>query len=96
MALGRPIIATRTGGIPEVVDAETGILVPPCDPQALATAIVELLRDPARRARLGTAARTRVREQFSAERMIQRTLDAYLRLADTPPAGDTVRPRAAG
>jgi glycosyltransferase involved in cell wall biosynthesis len=96
MALGRPIIATRTGGIPEVVDAETGILVPPCDPQALATAIVDLLRDPARRARLGTAARTRVREQFSAERMIQRTLDAYLRLADTPPAGDTVRPRAAG
>lgn len=97
MALGRPIIATQTGGIPEVViDTETGTLVPPCDPQALATAIVNLLRDPSRRARFGTAARARVREQFSAEQMIQRTLEVYLRLADTPPAADTDRPRVAG
>ena len=97
MALGRPIIATQTGGIPEVVvDTETGALVPPCDPKALATAIVNLLRDPSRRARFGTAARARVREQFSAEQMIQRTLEVYLRLADTHPAADTDRPRAAG
>ena len=97
MALGRPIIATQTGGIPEVVvDTKTGALVPPRDPQALATAIVNLLRDPSRRARFGTAARARVREQFSAEQMIQRTLEVYLRLAGTPPAADTDRPRAAG
>ena len=96
MALGLPIIATRTGGIPEVVvDTETGVLVPPCNSQALATAIVGLLRDPTSRARFGTAARARVREQFSAEQMIQRTLEAYLRLADTPPSGDTDRPHVA-
>ena len=97
MALGRPIVATRTGGIPEVVvDAETGILVPPRDAQTLATAIVDLLRDPERRARFGTAARARARERFSAEQMVRRTLDAYGRLAGTPPSTDTGRPDIPG
>ena len=97
MALGRPIVATRTGGIPEVVvDAETGILVPPRDAQTLATAIVDLLRDPERRARFGTAARARARERFSAEQMVRRTLDAYGRLAGTPPSTDTGRPGIPG
>ncbi|OGL05275.1 MAG: hypothetical protein A3J45_04130 [Candidatus Rokubacteria bacterium RIFCSPHIGHO2_02_FULL_69_13] len=58
MAAGRPIVATRVGGIPEVVrDAEQGLLVPAADPGALATAIVRVLRDEALAQGLGREAR---------------------------------------
>ena len=65
MAVGRPLIAPREGG-PRVivVEGETGLLVPPRDPEALASAIVELLSDPARRVAMGRAARTRVEKVF--------------------------------
>ena len=97
MAMGQAIVATRAGGIPEVViDDRTGVLVPPRDAEGLAAAIVNLLGDPNRRARLGAAARDRVRESFSVERMVRRTLDAYARLADTPLSADTDRHAAAG
>jgi len=80
MAARRPVVATRTGGLPELVsDGETGILVPPADPQALAGAIVALLADSERRATMGEAAARRVREQFSVERMVTLTEDAYRR-----------------
>jgi glycosyltransferase involved in cell wall biosynthesis len=60
MALGRAVVATRVGGSPEVIeDGESGILVQPGDPRALAEAIRSLLRDPSRRARMGEAARRR-------------------------------------
>ncbi len=92
MAMGQATVATRAGGIPEVVvDGHTGVLVPVRDAQALAAAIVGLLKDPDRRARLGAAARDRVRENFSVERMVQRVLDSYARLAGTPPATGTGR-----
>ena len=78
MACGKPVVATRVGGIPEVVaDGETGLLVPPRDADAMAAAIVRLLEDAALRARMGAAALARVREHFSAERMVQRTLRVY-------------------
>jgi glycosyltransferase involved in cell wall biosynthesis len=65
MAVGRPVIAPREGGPIEIVaDGETGFLVPPRDPDALAAAIVMLLRDPARATAMGHAARARVSDVF--------------------------------
>ena len=71
MAAGLPVVASRTGGLEEVVvDGGTGVLVPPRDPEALAAAVVELAADPERRRRLGRAGRERVRERFTVERMV--------------------------
>ena len=84
MAAGRPIVATRAGGIPEVVlHGETGLLVPPRDAAALAAAILEMLRDPARRRRFAEAGLARVRERFSADRMVDQTLGVYAGLVGT-------------
>ena len=78
MACGKPVVGTNAGGIPEVVaDGETGFIVPPRDPAAMADAIVRLLDDPALRARMGAAGLARVRQQFSAERMAQQTAQIY-------------------
>jgi len=78
MAQRRPVVATPVGGTPEVVaDGETGVLVPPRDPRALAAALRELLADPDRRARMGEAAYARVAERFSAEAMTRRVLEIY-------------------
>jgi glycosyltransferase involved in cell wall biosynthesis len=69
MALGRPIVAAAVGGIPEMlVDGESGVLVPPDDAGALARAIVSLLGDADRRARLGAAAAGRLATDFTLER----------------------------
>lgn len=85
MASGLPVVATRVGGTPEVVeDGVSGLLVPPEDPAALATALVTLLGDPPRRAAMGAAGRDRVARQFSQADMIQRTtafLDALVTAA---------------
>ena len=82
MACGKPVVATTAGGMPEVVaDGRTGVLVPPRDHAAMAEAIVRLLRDPALRAEMGAAGLARVRAKFSAERMVQDTLDVYQRVA---------------
>lgn len=78
MAAGRPVVASRVGGIPEVVlDGETGLLVPPEDPGALADAIRRLLEDPSLAQRLGEAGRRRVEAVFSAERMAEQTAALY-------------------
>jgi glycosyltransferase involved in cell wall biosynthesis len=61
MAVGKPVIASRIGGLPEIVtDGETGILVEPGDSDALRTAIATLVNDPALAARMGAAGRDRV------------------------------------
>lgn len=87
MACARPIVATTAGGIPEVVaDGETGILVPPRDHEAMAGAIVRLLTDAALRRRMGEAGLARVRERFSAERMVEETLRVYARMAARDPS----------
>lgn len=72
-ACGVPVVATRVGGIPEVVeDGVTGVLVPPADGAALAAALQPLLEDPARRARLAAAARGRFLENHTLDRMCER------------------------
>jgi len=85
MAAAKPIVATRTGGIPEVVvDGETGILVPPRDDDALADAIVRLLKDADLRRGMGEAGRARARALFSTERMVQNTLNVYQHVSIEP------------
>jgi glycosyltransferase involved in cell wall biosynthesis len=90
MACSRPIVATRAGGIPEIVeDRTTGLLVEPRDHSAMAQAILELLRDPALRSQMGRAGWSRVNERFTVERMVAETAAAYERVAHTVLAADT-------
>jgi glycosyltransferase involved in cell wall biosynthesis len=78
MARRRPVVATPVGGTPEVVvDGETGLLVPPRDPDALAAALRRLLADADLRRRMGDAGYERVRERFSADAMTGRVLEIY-------------------
>ncbi len=82
MACGKAIVATTAGGMPEVVaDRQTGLLVPPRDHVAMAQALLRLLGDEDLRRRMGAAGQSRVRERFSAERMVQDTLAVYQRVA---------------
>lgn len=68
---GLPVVASRRGGLPEIVlDGETGFLVPSDDPEALAARLATLARAPGLRHRQGAAARRRVLEQFALERMV--------------------------
>ncbi|MBN1885812.1 MAG: glycosyltransferase family 4 protein [Candidatus Krumholzibacteriota bacterium] len=69
-AVGTPVVASDTGGIPAVVaDGETGLLVPPGDPAALAAAVNRLLGDDALREQMGRAARRRYEERFGPDRI---------------------------
>ena len=85
MAAAKPVVGTTAGGIPEmVVDGETGFLVAPRDREAMASAIVRLLKDEPLRRRMGEAGLARVRARFSAERMVQDTVRVYQRVALHP------------
>jgi glycosyltransferase involved in cell wall biosynthesis len=78
MAAGRAVIATYTGGNPElVVDGETGILVPVGDVGAMTEALSRLLKGSAMRDRMGAAARARVKEKFSKDTAFARYRDLY-------------------
>jgi glycosyltransferase involved in cell wall biosynthesis len=71
MLASRPVVATRVDGIPEeIVDGVTGLIVPPEDPPALASAVRELLQDPERRERMGREGREVALRRFSVERMV--------------------------
>jgi glycosyltransferase involved in cell wall biosynthesis len=76
-ACGVPQVATDVGGTREALVPETGLLVPPGDPDALARAVVELLRDPERRAAMSAASRARHAERFTVERMVAETAAVY-------------------
>ncbi|MEM6332359.1 MAG: glycosyltransferase family 4 protein [Planctomycetota bacterium] len=86
MRAGLPVVATRVGGIPEMVDHPiTGLLGPPRDPATLANHLAELIESRALRASLGTAARDRCENLFSLPRHAQDVLDLHARLV----AGET-------
>jgi len=76
MAAGLPVVATKVGGNPElVIDGETGYLVPPADPEAMADALLRLIRDPQLRREFGRRGRERVKEHFSLQVMVQKYED---------------------
>jgi len=78
MACERPVVASAVGGIKEVVvPGETGLLVPPADPAALADAIVQVLRDPERAREMGLKGRRRVEDRFSWTAIAERTRAMY-------------------
>jgi glycosyltransferase involved in cell wall biosynthesis len=86
MGARRPIVASRAGGVPEiVVDGETGQLVPPGDPAALADAIAAMVKDPARAERLAQAGRERVERCFSLEATVAGVFAAYEAFGLLPP-----------
>jgi len=83
MCAGLPVVATRVGGVPELL-GDAGWLVPPRDPAALAAAIDELCADPAGARATGARARARVEACFSASRMLSDVLAIYAELAPDP------------
>jgi len=93
MALGRPVVATTVGGIPELVtDRHTGILVPPGNPGALARAVIDLFNEPDRRRRLGDAGGAEVGARWSSTAMADQIRAIYREVLDRRqgrgPAGD--------
>lgn len=85
MACGRPTVSADLGPAAEIV-GDTGLVVRPRDPAALAAACLDLLGDPARRARLGAAARQRALAHFTGDRLV-RVYDELYRDGTAPPAG---------
>ncbi len=80
MAAERPVVATAVGGVRQsVVSGETGILVEPGDPDALAAGILQLLRDRERSREMGRAGRRRALELYALDRMVAQTAEVYRR-----------------
>jgi len=78
MALGRPVLATKVGGSPELLeDGVSGVLVPPGDPAALADGMMRLLKNPEERRRLGAAAQRRIADRFSTEHLAEVWMTYY-------------------
>jgi D-inositol-3-phosphate glycosyltransferase len=75
---GRPVVATRVGGLTEdIKDGKSGVLVPPGDENALATALEEMLADPERLAAMSEHARMLAETVYSWDAIARRTLDFY-------------------
>lgn len=92
MAAGRPVVAFRTGGLPEsIVHGETGLLVAYGDEDALADALAQVLSDPALAQRLGDGARRRAKD-FSIQRHVQQLTELYLRVQRRHAAGGALEP----
>jgi glycosyltransferase involved in cell wall biosynthesis len=82
MAAGAPVVATRVGGVPELVEhGVTGLLVEPRSLDQLAAAVSELLGDPARARGMGAAGRDRARTRFSVQGMVERVAAVYEQVA---------------
>lgn len=78
MALGKPVVATNVGGVAHALeDEKTGLIVPAEDAHALADKIIQLLEEPEKAQQLGEAGRQLIRDRFTAERMVDETLDLY-------------------
>src|SRR5262249_41693432 len=88
MATGVPIVATRVGGVAEaVIDGETGLLVPPGEPAALARALGMILDSADRGARLAREGRARAEKEFSVQAMARRYSDLYAALTSATSKG---------
>ncbi len=82
MASGKPVVATRVGGNPELIDhGKTGFLIQPEDEKDLAAHLLNLLSDPGMMQQFGRQASERVREHFSMGQMVDRYRDLYARLS---------------
>jgi glycosyltransferase involved in cell wall biosynthesis len=78
LAMGLPVVASQVNGVPELIgDHKTGLLVPPRDPQALATAIREVLSDSTAASKMGAAGRAVVEERFTVDRMVANTMAIF-------------------
>lgn len=85
MLCSRPVIASAVSSVPEIVaDGETGLLVPPDEPAALASAVTELLDDPMRARAMGEAGHARATAEFSVARMAERTVAVYEEALPSP------------
>jgi glycosyltransferase involved in cell wall biosynthesis len=83
MAAGLPVVATRVGGNPEaIIDGETGWLVTPGKPEELAMKIIDLLEDPEKAEKWGEAGRSRVKQNFSHEKMVAEFVKLYGKTGD--------------
>lgn len=83
-ACGVPIVATRVGGIPEIVrDGDNGILVPPGDSLAIEEAVIRLLKDRSARVRLGRRGRLLVEKEFGLDHMVEGNLQVYREILET-------------
>jgi len=95
MASGRPCVASRIGGVSDIIrDGETGLLVPAQDPDALGGAMIRLLGDPLLGRKLGENARRSVARDFSLETMVEKVLRLYNEVVDshrTKKAGPRIR-----
>ena len=86
MALGRVVVASHIGGVPEmVVDGETGHIYPPGDSKALAARVIEVLSDPDRAREMGHKARRRIGESFTIEKNVASILGLYRRVLPDHP-----------
>lgn len=84
MAMSRPVVGTNIGGTPEIIaDGETGFLVPPNDPPAMADALARLLADEALRKRMGEAGRRRYLEHFEFDPFYEKMTSLYRQLCPT-------------
>jgi glycosyltransferase involved in cell wall biosynthesis len=91
MAAGKPIVTTDITGNREVIEGGvSGLLVPPTDVEALATALLKLMRDPTRSQRLARQARQRVEQHFNADRMVKETVDLYRHWLARTAVGKTI------
>jgi glycosyltransferase involved in cell wall biosynthesis len=80
MAMRKPVVASRVGGIPEIVEhGSTGLLVPPADAGALASAVADLLRSPAEAESMGVAGRRRVEQNFDVNKRTLEEIEIYER-----------------
>ena len=78
MAMGKAVVATTTGGLPEVVaQGETGLLVPPGDAESLAEAAITLLKNTFRREQMGVCGRMRAQERFSLDASVAHMEQLY-------------------
>ena len=78
MAMGKAVVATTTGGLPEVVaQGETGLLVPPGDAESLAEAVISLLENKSKREQMGVCGRMRAQERFSLDASVAHMEQLY-------------------